>query len=261
MTDMNTLKHSFRPSDVMTALSVLTRLPFPYTPSAARAPANAAWAYPLVGLVVGALALAVGWVLQTLGAAAPIVAVFVLATSIIVTGALHEDGLADCADGFWGGWTVERRLEIMKDSVIGTYGVIALGLSLILRWYILTLMIDKGALVAAVLVSAVVSRAAMVWVMYGLNNARISGLSAQTGRPGGVTTLVALAFAVIAAVLAPDVSAVRLLFFAILVTLAAGLLARIKIGGQTGDVIGATQQLVEITVLIAFDVMHSNWDV
>jgi len=100
----------------------------------------------------------------------------------------------------------------------------------------------------------------MVWVMYGLNNARISGLSAQTGRPGGVTTLVALAIAVIAAVVAPDVSAVRLLFFAVLVTLAAGLLARVKIGGQTGDVIGGTQQLVEITVLIAFDVMISNWD-
>lgn len=258
---MNNLKRAFRPSDVVTALALLTRLPLPYAPSTGRAPANAAWAYPLVGLTVGGIALAVGWGIQTLGAAAPIVAFFVLLTSIIVTGALHEDGLADCADGFWGGWTVERRLAIMKDSVIGTYGVIALGMSLIIRWYVLTLMIDKGALVSAVLVSAVMSRAAMVWVMYGLRNARTSGLSAQTGRPSGLTTIVALTIAVVAAFAAPDVSGVRLLFFAAVVTLAAGWIARAKIGGQTGDVMGATQQAVEITVLVAFDVMIANWDV
>ena len=78
-------------------------------------------------------------------------AVIAIVCGVIVTGALHEDGLADCADGFWGGWTKARRLEIMKDSVIGTYGMIALVLSLLLRWYVLTLMIDKGALVGAVL--------------------------------------------------------------------------------------------------------------
>jgi len=259
-TDMKPSKQPLHPWDAVTALSLLTRLPVPYRPSAARTPAHAAWAYPLVGLVVGAIALCVGWIFQTLGAAAPITAFFTLATSIMVTGALHEDGLADCADGFWGGWTVERRLEIMKDSVIGTYGVIALVLSLILRWYVLTLMIDKGALVAAVLVSAVMSRAAMVWVMYGLRNARMTGLSVQTGRPNGITTLIALAIAVAAACAVPEISAVTLLFFAGLVTLGAGLLARVKIAGQTGDVLGATQVLVEITVLVAFDIMISTWD-
>ncbi|MBD3663682.1 adenosylcobinamide-GDP ribazoletransferase [Sulfitobacter sp. TSTF-M16] len=241
------------------ALALLTRLPFPHTPSAARAPAAAAWAYPLVGVVVGLLALAVGWAVQWLGATAPITAMVVLATGIVVTGAMHEDGLADCADGFWGGWTVARRLEIMKDSQIGTYGVIALVMSLLTRWYVLTMLIDKGALVGAVLVSAVISRAAMVGVMHWLPNARKIGLSAQTGRPAGAPTVMALGIAVVAAVAAPTVSMFWLLIFAALVTVAAGRVARRKIGGQTGDVLGATQQVVEITVLVAFDVMISSW--
>ncbi|MGB3243856.1 MAG: adenosylcobinamide-GDP ribazoletransferase [Sulfitobacter sp.] len=258
--DMAAIGRRFRPSDMLTALALLTRLPLPYTHSAARAPSAAAWAYPLVGLVVGGIALCIGWVMQSLGTAAPVTAFFILLSMIVMTGAMHEDGLADCADGFWGGWTVSRRLEIMKDSQIGTYGVIALAMSLFLRWYILTLMIDKGALTGAVLVSAVMSRAAMVWIMHRLPNARKSGLSAQTGRPAGLTTVGALAIGGVTALAAPEVSFVWLVVFAGLATLTAGWIARSKIGGQTGDVIGATQQMVEITVLIAFDVMISNWD-
>jgi adenosylcobinamide-GDP ribazoletransferase len=258
--DIDGLRRAFRPGDILIALALLTRLPVRFELSGARAPSAAAWAYPLVGLVVGGIALLVGWLFQSLGTAAPITAFFVLLSMIITTGAMHEDGLADCADGFWGGWDVARRLEIMKDSQVGTYGVIALVMSLLVRWYVLTMLIDKGALVGAVLVSAVMSRAAMVGVMHRLSNARRSGLSAQTGRPAGFPTLVALAFALIAAISAPEVSFVWLILAASLVTLALGALAQNKIGGQTGDVLGATQQVVEIAVLIAFDVMISNWD-
>ena len=256
--DIATLRKTFRPSDVPIALALLTRLPMPYSPSATRPPSAAAWAYPVVGLIVGVIALAVGWVIQTLGASAPITAFFVLLSMIVTTGAMHEDGLADCADGFWGGWTFARRLEIMKDSQVGSYGAIALAMSLFLRWYALTLMIDKGALVAGVLVAAVMSRAAMVVVMYQLPNARKSGLSAQTGRPGGVTTIAALVIGLAAAILAPDISFVWLIFWAVLATIGAGWIAHSKIGGQTGDVLGATQQGVEITILVAFDMMISG---
>ncbi len=249
----------FRPQDVLLALALLTRLPVSLPMPAGRAPAAAAWAYPLVGLVVAGIALAVGWVMTWLGATAPIVAAFVLLTSIVVTGAMHEDGLADCADGFWGGWTRERRLEIMKDSTIGTYGVVALVISLMLRWYLLTTLIDKGALAGAVLVAAVMSRAGMVWVMHRLPNARDGGLSAQTGRPDLAAALVAVGLGAVAAVAAPEVSALWLIFFAVLVTLGAGLIARRKIGGQTGDALGATQQVLEVTVLICFDVMITTW--
>ncbi len=259
-TDIASITKAFRPRDITLALALLTRLPLPHHPSGARAPSAAAWAYPLVGLVVGGIALLVGWCLEYLGTTAPITAAFVLLTGIVITGAMHEDGLADCADGFWGGWTVTRRLEIMKDSQIGTYGVIALAMSLLLRWYVLTMLIDKGMLLPAVLISAVMSRAAMVWVMHRLPNARQNGLSAQTGRPGGIPTVAALGLGVIAAIMAPEVSFVWLVLFAGLVTLGAGLIARRKIGGQTGDVLGATQQMVEVTVLVAIDVMISTWN-
>lgn len=256
---MDDIKRIFRPSDLLLAMALLTRLPVSLPLQAGRAPGAAAWAYPLVGLVVAGVALAVGWVITWLGATAPITAVFVLLTSIVVTGAMHEDGLADCADGFWGGWTRERRLEIMKDSTIGTYGVVALVVSLMLRWYVLTTLIDKGALFGAVLVAAVMSRAGMVWVMHRLPHARQGGLSAQTGRPERAPALAAVVLGVVAAVVAPEVSAIWLMFFAVLVVLAAGAIARRKIGGQTGDVLGATQQVLEITVLICFDAMITTW--
>lgn len=255
---MSKFSGAFRPGDLLIALALLTRLPVRFELSGRRAPSAAAWAYPLVGLFVGGTALCVGWLFESLGTAAPITAFFVLLSMVVTTGAMHEDGLADCADGFWGGWDVARRLEIMKDSQVGSYGVIALVMSLLLRWYILTMLIDKGALVGAVLVSAVMSRAAMVAVMHLLPNARRSGLSAQAGRPEGAPTLIALAFAVIAAIAAPDVAFVWLTLSAAIASLAVGALARAKVGGQTGDVLGATQQVVEITVLIAFDVMISN---
>lgn len=257
---MGPIRGALRPADLAIALALLTRLPVRFHLSEARAPSAAAWAYPLVGLVVGGIALGVGWLFQSLGTAAPITAFFVLLSMIITTGAMHEDGLADCADGFWGGWSVQRRLEIMKDSQTGTYGVIALGMSLLIRWYILSMLIDKGALVEGVLVAAVMSRAAMVAVMHRLPNARTSGLSAQTGRPTGFATLVALGMAVLAAVAAPSVSFVWLILLSTLATAVVAAIAQAKIGGQTGDVLGSTQQLVEITVLIAFDVMIAQWE-
>ncbi len=106
--------------------------------------ALAAWAYPLVGVVVGGLGAVTGALALWLGLPAPLAAGLVLLAMIAVTGALHEDGLADTADGFWGGWDRARRLEIMKDSQIGSYGVIALILSLGLRWSALGVLIAHG---------------------------------------------------------------------------------------------------------------------
>ncbi|PZF79116.1 adenosylcobinamide-GDP ribazoletransferase, partial [Jiangella anatolica] len=111
------------------AVAFLTRLPVGSSP----APLDRAGAwFPLVGLLVGSVGLGVWWVAD--GLAGPLVAAVaaVLAT-VIVTGALHEDGLADTADGLWGGSTRERRLEIMRDSRLGTYGALALAGDLLLR--------------------------------------------------------------------------------------------------------------------------------
>ncbi len=243
---------AFQPNDLVIALGLLTRLPMPaqaFATSGSRPPAQAAWAYPLVGLVVAVAAVLAAWLLGGLGLPAPVRAMFVIAVTVVLTGAMHEDGLADCADGFWGGWTRERRLEIMKDSQIGTYGVIALVLSLVLRWQLITMLIDAGALAAALIPAAMISRAAMVWTMARLPQARDKGLSRQTGIPAPPALMVAVAIGLCAALFTAGWFATILV--SILLTFAVGQLARAKIAGQTGDVLGATQQIVEIGCLLS----------
>ena len=103
---------------------LLTRLPVGWLATSAEPArlADAVWAFPVVGAVVGAIGGAVFWVCARLGMPPAVAAVWTLASMLLVTGALHEDGLADTADGLGGGRTRERKLEIMRDSRIGTFG-------------------------------------------------------------------------------------------------------------------------------------------
>ncbi|MGC1506336.1 MAG: adenosylcobinamide-GDP ribazoletransferase [Sulfitobacter sp.] len=242
---------NFRPraADLMTALGLLTRLPIPlaaFPTDRARSAAHAAWAYPLVGLVVALLSALAGWLALSLDLPPAAAALFVLMAGIASTGAMHEDGLADCADGFWGGWTRERRLEIMKDSQIGTYGMVALVLGLGFRWVAIAALLTSGGYLMALVCAAVLSRAAMVAVMYALPPARPSGLSGTTGRPPKL----AMATAVILGIIAACLFLPSALTPALIAVLGVALVARAKIGGQTGDVLGATQQITEIAVLL-----------
>lgn len=242
----------FRPrsSDLTTALGLLTRLPMPmsiFTADQIRPASHAAWAYPLIGGVIALLSGFAGWLALSLGLPPSAAALFVLVASIASTGAMHEDGLADCADGFWGGWTRERRLEIMKDSQIGTYGMIALVLGLGLRWVAIVAILTSGAYLMALICAAVVSRAAMVVVMYALPTARPSGLSGTTGRPPKLAMVTAVVIGIIIAGLVLPSALTPVL----IATFGVTLIARAKIGGQTGDVLGATQQITEITVLLS----------
>ncbi|SFJ20657.1 adenosylcobinamide-GDP ribazoletransferase [Celeribacter neptunius] len=243
------MRRRFTPhsADIATALALLTRIP---VRAGFTRTAEAAWAFPLAGVAVGLVAGAVATIAGWLGLGAALIAGFTLAAAVIVTGALHEDGLADCADGFWGGFDKVRRLEIMRDSRIGSYGVIALGLSLILRATALTTLAHEDLIVTAVIAAAVLSRAPMAYLMALMPPARSDGLSVKTGRPprdaaslGGVLAfflswlLVGFVPTVVAA------SAVTLTGFI------TSRIAQVKIGGQTGDVLGATQQLGEIVAL------------
>lgn len=244
---------SFRFSDPLTAFALLTRLPMPIAPErvAARA-AKVAWAWPIVGLVVGGLGGLLGWGATLVGVPAPIAAGLALAVAIIVTGAMHEDGLADSADGLWGGWDKARRLEIMHDSRIGTYGVVALILSLGLRWNLLSLLVAGGgpALVLAMAATGALSRAPMALLMYALPHAREDGMSVMVGRIGGLQAFVSLGIAVGLCCGLMGIAGAQAAGGAVLVTMAVAAIARAKIGGQTGDILGATQQLTEIAVLI-----------
>ncbi|MCL6282225.1 adenosylcobinamide-GDP ribazoletransferase [Ruegeria sp. 2012CJ41-6] len=237
--------------DIPLALVLLTRLPLPRLPEPVfERQAQAVWAFPFVGLVLGALAWLTGAAALALGLPATLAAALVVIVLVASTGAMHEDGLADTVDGFWGGFTRERRLEIMKDSHIGTYGVLALILSLLLRWGAIVTLIGTGAL-GMLLAAAIWSRALMPVLMAAMPNARGAGLSHEVGRPSGARVALGLVLALGLSVLIAGATALIPALMSALVVAGLAALARIKIGGQTGDVLGAAQQVGEITFLLA----------
>lgn len=174
-----------------------------------------------------------------------------------VTGALHEDGLADAADGLYGGHTAGRRLEIMRDSRIGSYGALSLALTVLIRAAAIGAAGAGGpaALAGAVMAAAAASRAAMVGVWWAMPAARSDGLSAAAGRPSAAATVAATLLGLGATALAgPAVGADGVVIGAVAAAAAAagvGRIALAKIGGQTGDVLGAAQQLAETAFLAA----------
>ncbi|SNS46649.1 adenosylcobinamide-GDP ribazoletransferase [Tropicimonas sediminicola] len=235
-------------ADVALATALLTRLPVPVPAEhASTRGAAAAWAYPLAGLPVALAAGGLALGLMALGLPPAFAAGMALAVQVVLTGAMHEDGLADSADGLWGGWTRERRLEIMKDSRIGSYGVLALVLAIGLRWSLLAAL--GPLLLAPLLGAALLSRAAMTGVMAALPNARTDGLSRSIGRPGAGAAVLAMALALGLSLALLGPQALLLAALAGLASLACAALARAKLGGQTGDILGATQQVAEIVTL------------
>ncbi len=219
------------------ALMLLTRLPagrIDGTPDLAAA----RWAYPLVGLPIGLAAGAVHWGALWLGASGAVSAVAALAALVAVTGGLHHDGLADFADGMAGAERA-RRLEIMRDSRIGSYGVLALGLTLAAMGAALA---DLGtdATPAAFVAIAVVSRCAMLAALVLLPPARGDGLGAAANGQGAGALLAGGAIALVC--LLPLGAPAAPVAFAIGAAAAAiALTARQRLGGQTGDALGAVQ--------------------
>ena len=236
--------------DIWAAFSLLTRLPVPVDHARAGSRgAGAAWAFPVVGLIVGGLAGALAMFTGWLGVPAGMAAASALAFLAIVTGGMHEDGLADFADAM-GGMTVERRLEIMKDSRIGAYGVIALSIALLARWSGIGELSGWTTVFTLAAVGAA-SRAVMVWLMFAMQPARDSGLSAGVGKPSGTTVLVAGGIAFFTCVLFTGLSGVVLCMLIFAAALPIYWIANRALGGQTGDVLGAAQQSAEIIGLAA----------
>jgi adenosylcobinamide-GDP ribazoletransferase len=168
-----------------------------------------------------------------------------------VTGCLHEDGLADTADGFGGGKSADRKLDIMRDSRIGTYGACALALSILLRTSALASLADTGLVVAALIAAHAAARATLPVVMFFVPQARSDGLSFAAGRPqaAGAAVGAALAFLILIVCLGPWLA----IEAAIALAIVAALMARLslsQIGGQTGDVLGAIEQVAEIVILL-----------
>jgi adenosylcobinamide-GDP ribazoletransferase len=241
-----------RINDLKIGFIFLTRLPLTYqTPIAKGELSQALWTAPIVGMAVGLLGAGVYGLAQALHLPPLPAAALAVAATLVVTGALHEDGLADVADGFGGGATRDRKLEIMRDSRIGTFGVCALILSFMLRVSALTNLGDPG-LVAAVLVAAhAAGRAPVAAFMRLIPAARTDGMSADAGRPSQGSAMVAVLLGLVPLLIGLGFAA----GVVAVVLLAAGFgfmawLCKRQIGGQTGDVLGALEQIGEIAVLL-----------
>ena len=250
-------------SDLLIALRFFSRLPVPSTRREIElGPTGLAAAVamvPAAGLIIGAVAASALLLAQGFGVPPVLAAPLAIATLILVTGALHEDGLADCADGFGGGRTRERKLAIMRDSRIGTYGACAIGLSLYLRASALGVIAsrDVGLAAAVLIAAAILSRVACLLPLIALLPARPDGTGVSVGQPAPRTVAMALALAlVLSCGVLGLVARPAPIAFAIALSAIAALgmcaLAWRQIGGQTGDVAGATQQLVEIAIYLVF---------
>jgi adenosylcobinamide-GDP ribazoletransferase len=241
-----------RVEELKAALVFCTRLPlFRTVPVAAAAVGKAAWAFPLAGLVVGLIGALVYGLAHRFGVPAWPAAALAVGATLLATGALHEDGLADTADGFGGGNSRERKLAIMRDSRIGTYGVCALALSLLLRVGALASLPSAHAVVWTLIAAHAAARATMPALMLLLPPARSDGLSHDAGQPAGasVAAAAAIGFVVVVFCLHLGHAVAALILLAAIVALMAWLATR-QIGGQTGDVLGALEQVGEIAVLL-----------
>jgi adenosylcobinamide-GDP ribazoletransferase len=216
--------------------------------------AQAAWSFPVAGALVGLIGALVAVAADALGLPPTASALLALAATMATTGALHEDGLADTADGLGGGRTRERKLEIMKDSRIGSYGVLALIVGVGLRVTALGYLVQDSRLhlVGGLVAAHAGSRALLPLLMRALPPVRPGGLAASVGVPSSLASILALVFGT-AAVFWGLGDRLGLLGFvaAALGMVAVGALARRQLGGYTGDVLGAAQQVGEIVLLLA----------
>ena len=238
-----------RLQDVQAAFSLLTRLPVG-TARKIDSGAGTSWAWPLAGAAVGALGAAAAELATAAGAGHPIAALFAVAAMVAATGALHEDGLADAADGLLGGSSPEQRLLIMKDSRIGAFGATVLMLFLIGRHSCLEGLMMAENIWGSLIAAAAISRGAML-MAFGMHSpARTEGMAAAVGKPPGGAIVLGGLIAVALGLAAAGWPALPAAAAAVLAALAVARFARFRIGGITGDVLGAAQSAAELACLI-----------
>ena len=206
--------------------------------------------FPAVGALLGLVA-GVGFVVVTALTAPLLAAVAATALLAVLTGALHLDGLADAMDGLFGRGEVAQRLEVMRDSRVGSFGVVAVGLVLIGDVAALASMSPTQALIALVIAGAV-SRWALLLVIATVPYIREAGLGVAAAGPHRLFDLgLGSAIAVLVCLLDWR-RGVASLVVGLLIALVVGAVARRRIGGATGDVYGATAELSQLGVLVVF---------
>ena len=232
-----------RLKELQIAVMLLTRLPAGQLQGEAPSLRAARWALPFVGLLIGCIVWAVHALLLLLVSFPRLAAFWSLTVLLILTGALHVDGLADYADGIGGGRNVAHRLEIMRDSRIGSYGVAALVLCLGI-WVASVSALGITACLLAFLLVGFSSRLMMVILLEILPPARQDGMGALAEGRAPISLLVGGAIALLLALLLGAAGIVTLAATALIAALL-GWQAKRSIGGHTGDVLGATQLVSE----------------
>jgi len=256
--------------DFGNALGLLTRVPLPhaarrtdFSPEADEYSEDAALkeavprpfgravrTFPLIGALLGIAAGLAFAIVSSIGLPDLVAGIVAIGLLAFLTGALHEDGLADMADGFGGGQTVEKKLAIMRDSRIGAYGVMALVLVLAAKVGALADLSNIGVVMSGLICAAAVSRATMPAMMRWLPAARSDGLGSGAGVPAVQHVWTGILISVVLSVLLLTWSGLVALIIAAFAACAVGLLARRQIGGHTGDVLGGTQQISELVFLL-----------
>jgi len=240
------------------AVGFFTRLPVPgWVGHSAAALSQCARYFPAVGLLVGGIGALVYWLALHLWPQ-PVAVLLSMAATIYATGAFHEDGLSDTADGLGGGWDKARILAIMKDSRVGSYGVIAVVLALLGKFALLSAL--PTALVPVVLLAGhALSRLCATALLATMDYVRDDASSKArplASRLGGGALMVALAFGLLPLAALPPAQAVAGALLAMLAS--AWLAAKFRrwLGGYTGDCLGATQQLAELAFYLG---LAANW--
>ncbi|MEN3949985.1 adenosylcobinamide-GDP ribazoletransferase [Iodidimonas sp. SYSU 1G8] len=247
---------SRRRDELAAAIMLLTRLPaWPVPGHDEGLTARAVWAYPVVGAVIGGIGGVTALIAQWAGLSLLVAVLLGLAATLLATGCFHEDGLADFCDGIGGGRTRERKLEIMRDSRIGTYGGAALILSLGLRAAALAAMAPP--MVLAVWIAAgALARGGALLLLAVLPAAREDGLARSAGAPPLPSLIAGWAATTLITLAALGASGLILVIAALVASLAVMLLSRRHLGGYTGDALGAAAQAAEIACLV---VASSLW--
>ena len=236
---------------LLIAISFFTRIPVPSQLHIDSDSLNHASRYfGVVGLLVGTVSAAVMW-LVSLWMPTSVAIVMAMLTSVILTGAFHEDGLADTADGFGGGWSVADKLRIMKDSRLGSYGAIALVLVLLLKFLLITelALYDATQALFALVLAHTLSRVIAASLIYTETYVRDEGKSKPLANQQSFTDLTVLILTAILVVLLLAPSAI--ITFAISAIIIRSVLCfwfRRQIGGYTGDTLGAAQQVSELII-------------
>ncbi|MFC0282530.1 adenosylcobinamide-GDP ribazoletransferase [Camelimonas abortus] len=237
--------------DLRLAVAFMTRLPVGHVEAGAGGVARCLRVVPLVGAVIGAVLGGLYWLLVTAGAPPLAAAAIVFLASAALTGALHEDGMADVADSM-GGYTRERRLEIMKDSRVGAFGALAVAGGLLVKSACLAALPGPLA-VAALAACGALGRGPMAALSRWTPLARREGLAGAAGRPPLHVALTALALAAaIAALALPRPWLLPAFAATALTALAARWFCLRHIGGYTGDALGFAEQLTVIVLLLLF---------